>query len=112
MKRMIVLMVLALMLVGCGRVESVNFDEEIKSLEQHTEEFATGGGDIGEFREVVEDFNAKLEKLGDNDFAKIQRKANDKRFEAFAEMDHAKINESTALQAEALVLYNEMKNAN
>ncbi len=97
MKRMIVLMVLALMLVGCGRVESVNFDEEIKALEQHTEEFATGGGDIGEFREVVEDFNAKLEKLGDNDFA---------------EMDHAKINESTALQAEALVLYNEMKNAN
>lgn len=109
MKRIIILIVLALLLVGCGRSEVINFDEEIKALEHHTEEFATGGGDIEEFRKVVETFNAKLEKLGDNDFAKIQREANEKRLEAFTEMDREKINESTALQAQALEIYNEIK---
>ena len=119
MKRILITVLVALLLVGCGQTvsENINFDAELKTLEQQTLSFATGTGDIKYFRGVIEDFNDKLSKIDSDDnrvmeYVELQRKANDLRLEGFSKMDSDKINASTAYQAEALEIYYEIKDAN
>ncbi len=118
MKKMFIslLVVGAILMTGCAG-GSIDFQNEINAVERHTIEFATGGGDISEFRKDIEDFNEKIDRVqSDNEkvikFTQLQRKANEIRLEGFEDMDYDKINESTAYQAEALKLYNEIKDAN
>lgn len=114
MKRMIVAILLSgVVLVSCG-AGGINFDKEISELERISIDYATGGRDIEEAQEIIESFNAKLDVVVTEDsevkkYIEIQRKANEKRLEAFTEMDRDKINESTALLAQALEIYNEIK---
>ncbi len=75
-----------------------------------TRNLGRGAGNIEEFRVFIEDFNDKLAEV-DIEFAQLQRKANDLRLEGLSEMDYEKINESTSLQAQALEIYYEMKDA-
>src|SRR5690606_31609893 len=116
LKRILIVVLVALLLVGCGRsvTEDFNFDEELKTLEEQTLHFATGGGDIEEFRGFIVDFNDKLSEIDSDDvrinkFTELQRKANEIRLEGFSKMDSDKINESTTYKAEALEIYYEIK---
>ncbi len=120
MKKLIIAVLVAVLLVGCGSaaaVEDFDFQSEIDAVEQHTLDFSTGDGDIEEFRMVIADFNAELDDVYSDDedvmkYVELQRKANDLRLEGFEDMDYDKINESTGYQAEALQIYREIKDVN
>lgn len=116
MKRLFTVILLSvIVLFGCG-AGGINFDREISELERISVEFALGVGDIKEAQEAIESFNAKLDEVTTKDseikkYIDLQREANELRLESFREMDRGKINESTALLAQALEKYDEIKDA-
>lgn len=111
-KKLFPFMMFVLLLSACS--QEIDFQNEIDTMEKHVESFATGNRNLNEIKEFTTDFNKKLEQVKPTDnkakkYIELQLKANRLRLEGFENMDFDKITESASLQAQALEIYDEIK---
>ena len=104
MKKLLVLLLVAIGLVGCSeKVDVQSFDKDMESMKDHMEAFATGGGDYKTFEQDVKSFNDKLQAVKTDDemvekFVEYQIKANETRLKGIKDMDSDMITDSSEYQ--------------
>ena len=103
------LIVVVLLLAGCGSNTAEMIDEHLTTMKAHAE---SAGADTEQYLTDIQEFNDYLEGIENADFKEYvekQLEANEMRVEALQKEDSDLIKESAYLQLEALFLYNELK---
>ena len=114
MKKLLVLLFVALGLVGCSdKVDLQSFDNDMENMKEHMEAFSTGGGDYKAFEQDVKSFNDRLKAVKTKDetvkkFVEYQIKANETRLQGIKDMDSDMISDSSEYQYLANNVYGEI----
>ncbi|WP_077623850.1 hypothetical protein [Sediminibacillus massiliensis] len=115
MKKALLVLVFSAVLMGYSNDYTDEINKHIETMKEQSEMFAVGNGDYVDFQAAIEDFNNTLEAIDSDDqqlngYIELQLETNEMRLAAFKSREAESISKSTLKQAQALDIWNQIKN--